>query len=86
MEYGEAVTSETLEQAVVIGRALLRSEPPSTSAETIAAMAVHQAYCVCVTDGEDAAERQLSEVHQSLIDDVARRLAAQSPARSARKE
>jgi hypothetical protein len=85
MEYGEAVTSDALDRALAIARVLLRDDP-DRSAQAVATLAVAQAYCVCVTDGEDAAERQLSEVHQSLIDDVARRLAAQSPARSARKE
>jgi hypothetical protein len=40
---------------------------------------VAQAYCVCVTDGEDAAERHFSEVHMSLIAQVAARLGTKPP-------
>lgn len=80
MEYGEAVTHDALERAVSIGRALVRAQPDATF-EAIAAVAVAQAYCVCVTDGEDAAEHRLSDVHRTLIANVAKRLSAASPAR-----
>jgi hypothetical protein len=77
MEYGEAVTDDAFDRAVAIGRALLRDQPGSLNA--IAATAVAQAYCVCVTDGEDAAERHFSEVHMSLIAQVAARLGTKPP-------
>jgi hypothetical protein len=84
MEYGEAVSEEALDRAVAIGRALLRAQPAAI--ETIAAIAVARAYCVCVTDGEDSVEQRLSDVHRTLIADVAKRLAAELPPISARKE
>jgi hypothetical protein len=81
MEYGEAVSEEALDRAVAIGRALLRAQPAA-----IEAIAVARAYCVCVTDGEDSVEQRLSDVHRTLIADVAKRLAAELPPISARKE
>ena len=72
MEYGEAINSETFTLAVNIARRLRaeRREPLTN----LAAEAVAQAYCVCVTDGEDAAEHRFSDVHRKLIEDVAARV------------
>ena len=78
MEYGEAITSEAFELAVAIGRDLLCSRPGPV--RTIAAVAVSRAYCVCVTEGETAAKRRLSELHGRLIDNVAARLSRELPA------
>jgi hypothetical protein len=75
MEYGEAVTPEAFDRAVAIGRAMLRKD--DTPLGEIALAAVSQAYCVCVTDGEDAAERRLSDVHQRLVETVAEFLAGE---------
>lgn len=75
MEYGEAVTPEAFQRAVAIGRAMLRERDAPLSA--VAMAAVSQAYCVCVTDGEDAAERRLSDVHRRLVETVAERLAGE---------
>ncbi len=72
MEYGEAITPGTLERAVSLGRKLLAAN--SGSPRAIAAEAVGRVYCVCVTAGEDAAERRLSDVHRSLIEAVAQRI------------
>ena len=72
MEYGEAINSETFKLAVNIARRLRaeRREPLTN----LATEAVAQAYCVCVTDGEDAAEQRFSVVHKKLLDDVAERV------------
>jgi hypothetical protein len=67
MEYGEAISSEAFRRAIEISKRL-REEGRNTA--DAASRGVAQAYCVCVTDGEDAAERQFSEVHRKLIDDV----------------
>jgi hypothetical protein len=80
MEYGEAVTNDAFERAVAIGRTLVRDRP-AARIEAVAAIAVGEAYCVCVTDGEDAAEHRLSDVHRTLIADVARQLSGAPPAR-----
>lgn len=72
MEYGDAINSESLVVAVNIVRRL-RNERRQPLA-TLAAEAVARAYCVCVTDGEDAAERRLSDVHQKLINEVVDRV------------
>lgn len=72
MEYGDAINSETFHLAVRITRKLRseRQEP----LEALAAEAVSQAYCVCVTDGEDAAEHRFSDVHRKLITEVVERV------------
>lgn len=68
MEYGDAITTQAFERAVQMARHRRdsRGEPlPRAALEAVA-----QAYCVCVTDGEDAAEHRFSDVHRKLIDDV----------------
>jgi len=72
VEYGDAISHEAFERALAIADALTRkdSRPPSA----IAAEAVSQAFCVCVVDGEDAAEGRLSAVHRNLIENVVARL------------
>jgi hypothetical protein len=72
VEYGDAISHEAFERALAIAEALTRkdSRPPSA----IAAEAVSQAFCVCVVDGEDAAEGRLSAVHRNLIENVVARL------------
>lgn len=74
MEYGEAITTGAFEHAVAIARRRRaeRHEP----LDQVAAEAVAGAYCVCVTEGEDAAERRLSDVHRNLIRHVADRVRA----------
>ena len=73
MEYGEALTPEAFERAVAIGNDLLRST--QMPVRMIAALAVARTYCVCVLDDAGAAGRRSSELQQSLIDNVVRRLA-----------
>lgn len=72
MEYGDAINSETLQRAVRIARQSRaeRQEP----LQDLAAEAVSQAYCVCVTAGEDAAEHRFSDVHRKLIIEVIERV------------
>ena len=72
MEYGEAINREAAERAFKIA-VQLRSVGDA-DLHRIATRAVASAYCVCVTDGEDAAERSFSSIHAELIDDVERRL------------
>jgi hypothetical protein len=72
MEYGEAITAQAFDRAVKIARQ--RRESRGEPLPKAALEAVAQAYCVCVTDGEDAAEHRFSDVHRKLIDDVIERV------------
>lgn len=72
MEYGDAMTAEAFGRAVQIARQ--RRESRAEPLPRAAKEAVAQAYCVCVTDGEDAAEHRFSDVHRKLIDDVIERV------------
>lgn len=72
MEYGEAITSRAAEKALLIARRLLPNRQGELRA--VAAEAVAQAYCVCVVDGEDAAEGHTSAIHANLIDEIELRL------------
>ncbi|HET9427168.1 MAG TPA: hypothetical protein VFO69_02305 [Allosphingosinicella sp.] len=74
VEYGDAINSLALERAVTLAREHLAKNPSSPT--EAAAEAVALAYCVCVTTGEDAAERRLSDVHRELIEIVVERLEA----------
>lgn len=73
MEYGDAINSESMDVAVDLVRRF-RKERRQLPLATLAAEAVARAYCVCVTAGEDAAERRLSDVHRKLIADVVDRV------------
>jgi hypothetical protein len=73
VEYGEAINSEAAEEAFRIA-VQLRARG-SEDLRQIARRAVASAYCVCVTDGEDAAEQRFSRIHAKLINEVERRLA-----------
>jgi hypothetical protein len=72
IDYGEAIPPGALERAVSLALKLLAEN--SGSPGSIAAEAVARIYCVCVTAGEDAAERRVSDVHRSLIEAVTQRL------------
>lgn len=74
MEYGDAINSRALERAVTLAQEHLAKNPSSPIAAATEGVAL--AYCVCVTTGEDAAERRLSDVHRKLIEIVAERLEA----------
>ncbi len=73
MEYGDAINSQSFDRAMALALELSEQQPDRPIAE-LAADAVAHAYCACVTDGEDAAERRLSDVHRSLIEQVMSRL------------
>ncbi len=74
MEYGDAITADALHRAVEIARKRLRKDQLPFAA--VASDAVAQAFCVCVVDGEDAAEGRVSDVHKQLIETVIARLEA----------
>ncbi len=74
MEYPEAINDRAAERAFAI--ALRLKTAGANDLHEIAVQAVASAYCVCVTDGEDAAEHRLSPIHAGLIEDVEQRLAA----------
>jgi hypothetical protein len=68
MEYGEAISTRAKDRALVIARRKLTSGRSDIRA--IATEAVSEAYCVCVVEGEDAAEGRLSPIHANLIEDI----------------
>lgn len=68
MEYGDAISPRARQQALEIARRKLSGR--RSDIRQIAVEAVAEAYCVCVVDGEDAAEGQLSPIHADLIDEV----------------
>lgn len=72
MEYGEAINRDAAERAARIATRL-RMESDA-DLHSIALRAVAGAYCVCVTDGEDAAEDRFSPIHARLVEDVERQL------------
>lgn len=72
MEYGDAISSAAAEKAFAIAREELANGRSDLRA--IATKAVAQAYCVCVVDGEDAAEGRVSGIHAHLIERTEARL------------
>lgn len=72
MEYSDAINPTSADKAFAI--ALEMRAAGAGDLHDIAVRAVATAYCVCVTDGEDAVEQGLSGMHAELIDDVERRL------------
>ena len=72
MEYGEAITSNAADKAYSIACKLLAT--PGGELRSVAAEAVAEAYCVCVVDGEDAAEGHTSAIHAKLVDELELRL------------
>ena len=72
MEYGDAISAAAAEKAFAIAREQLTRG--CADLRVIAAQAVAKAYCVCVVDGEDAAERRLSAIHARLIEQIEIRL------------
>jgi hypothetical protein len=84
MEYGDAVNGHGLDQAIVLAREESRRYPDQPL-EKIAAEAVAHAFCVCVTDGQVAAEGRISGLHRTLVEQVTSRLRedpGQAPGRS----
>jgi hypothetical protein len=74
MEYGEAIAASSAEKAYSIARERLAGG--SRDLRAVAAEAVGEAYCVCVVEGEDAAEGCTSAIHADLIDAIEVRLRA----------
>ena len=72
MEYADAIYDEAAELAFAI--ALRLKEEGSGDLGQTAAPAVARAYCLCVTDGEDAAEHRFSLIHRQLVESPERRL------------
>lgn len=68
MEYGDAMTPSARGRAFEIARRKLSAD--RSDIREIATEAVSEAYCVCVVQGEDAAEGHLSSIHANLIDEV----------------
>lgn len=74
MEYAEAINAQAAERAFAIAvRRLAESE--TTNLRELASDAVSLGYCVCVVDGEGAAEHRLSAIHEGLIAELEQRLA-----------
>jgi hypothetical protein len=69
MEYSDTIDTETIAAAVRLTRALGSASTAPLS--ELAAKAVSQTFCTCVTEGEDAAERQFSAIHARLVEQVA---------------
>jgi hypothetical protein len=74
MEYGEAISDNADERA--FQDALRQLARGRSNLHQVACEAVVRTYCVCVVDGEDAAEGHLSPIHAQLIELVERRLEA----------
>ena len=74
MEYGEAIGDEVHERAFRAARKAL--DRGRRDLHRVASEAVAGTYCVCVVDGEDAAEGRLSAIHAELVESVERRLRA----------
>ncbi|HEX6604034.1 MAG TPA: hypothetical protein VF027_04040 [Sphingomicrobium sp.] len=74
MEYGEAISDDADEAA--FQAALQQLARGRVDLHEIASEAVARTYCVCVVDGEDAAEGHLSAIHAKLIESLERRLRA----------
>lgn len=72
MEYGEAISDNAHERA--FQTALQQLARGRTDLHEVASEAVSRTYCVCVVDGEDAAEGGLSAIHAELIESVEQRL------------
>lgn len=71
-EYDDPVTSEKLDTAVQRTLGLL-AQTRTASVVDVAASAVAEAFCLCVTGAEDAAEQRASEIHHALVREVAQR-------------
>ena len=69
MEYPDVIDARTLDRAVNLTLTLRRAGTGSVS--DLAATAVLQTYCTCVTGAEDEAEHRFSAIHQTLVDNVA---------------
>lgn len=81
-EYDLAI-SEALLEAAASRAVVAEGDSNSRLPDARASAAVHDTFCPCVTDAEDAIEQGRSTIHAALIDEVrarAARLAASDPA------
>jgi len=72
MEYGEAISGNADE--IAFQTALQQVARGCADLHQVACEAVARTYCVCVVDGEDAAEGHLSAIHAELIESLEGRL------------
>lgn len=68
MEYGDAITPQSAEQALKIAREKMAAGRQDL--RKVATEAVAEAYCVCVVAGEDAVEGGTAAIHAQLIEDL----------------
>ncbi|MDV3257217.1 MAG: hypothetical protein LOX97_05440 [Sphingomonas sp.] len=73
MEYGDAITSRNLEEAVALALEEWRLHPDLPLAK-VAVDAVGQAYCACVTAGKGAAPGQFPDLQRMLAEQVSSQL------------
>lgn len=72
-EYDDPVTSEKIDAAVNRTLGLL-AESEGIGLAELAASAVDETFCLCVTGAEDAAESKVSEIHRVLVREIMRRV------------
>jgi hypothetical protein len=73
-QYVEAAGEERFNEAVSL-TVRLRSTNRAVALRELAERAVLEAFCLCVTAGEDEAEHHLSPQHTGLVAEVVRRAA-----------
>ncbi len=71
-EYDDPVSGDRLDQAARL-TLRLRGEAPSAELEFLAACAVGEVFCSCITGAEDTAESGPSAIHGALVGEVIRR-------------
>lgn len=71
-EYGEPITPEVIE-AAVLTTLQLRNDAPEVALDVHVDQAIHLAFCACVIDDEDVVEKGLSGTHAAMIIEVTRR-------------
>lgn len=72
-QYDEAVSDTLLDEAVrrVVA---LRNFRRDISLTELADMAVHEVFCLCLTDIPDVIERHRSQTHTAVVDEVLARI------------
>lgn len=71
-QYVEAAGAERFEEAVSL-TIRFRSANRAVALQEHAKRAVLEAFCLCITTGEDEAEHRLSSQHTALVSEVVRR-------------
>jgi hypothetical protein len=84
-EYDDPVTQARLDlaanRALVLLDTVKTQTGPFSPLHSLAARAVEETFCVCVTNAEDAVEGKLSRIHAVLIEEVVKRVQAGIAAR-----